>query len=119
MSKYGPKAQLSANVVNWAIYYKKKVGDKLAGKWKSEDTKWGMKEGMIELSPLNAAVPPEVAKLFEEKKAAISAGTFHPFSGPLKLQDASIKVPEGQLISDDELWGMKFYVEGVEGKIPG
>lgn len=118
MSKYGPKAQLSANTVNWSGYYKKKVGDVLAGTWKSEDTKWGMKDGMVELPPLNAAIPADVVKLFEEKKAAILAGTFHPFAGPVKLQDGSIKIPEGQIISDDDLWGMKFYVEGVEGQIP-
>jgi simple sugar transport system substrate-binding protein len=77
-----------------------------------------MKEGMIELSPVNASVPPEVVKLFEEKKAAIKDGKFHPFGGPVKLQDGSLKVPEGQTISDDDLWGMKFYVEGVSGTIP-
>jgi simple sugar transport system substrate-binding protein len=118
MSKYGPKAHLSANVVNWGVYYKEKVKEKLDGKWKPEDTKWGMKEGMIELSPLNAAVPPDVAQVFEQTKAAIREGKFHPFAGPVKLQDGSVKVPEGQVISDEDLWGMKFYVEGVEGKIP-
>lgn len=118
MAKYGPKSQLSANVVNWGVYYKKKVGDMLAKKWTSEDTKWGMKEDMIELAPLNAAVPPDVVKLFEDKKAAIREGKFHPFAGEVKLQDGSVKIPSGQIISDDDLWGMKFYVEGVEGKIP-
>jgi basic membrane protein A len=118
MSKYGPKAQLSANVVTWTGYYKKKVSDVLAGTWTSEDTKWGMKDGMVELPPLNAAVPGDVVKLFEEKKAAIMAGAFHPFAGPMKLQDGSIKIPEGQVISEDELWSMKFYVEGVEGQLP-
>jgi basic membrane protein A len=74
---------------------------------------------MIQMSPLNAAVPADVAKLFDETKAAIQQGKFHPFAGPVKLQDGSIKIAEGQAISDDDLWGMKFYVEGVEGKIPG
>jgi simple sugar transport system substrate-binding protein len=118
MSKYGPKSHLSANVVTWTGYYKKKIGDVLAGTWRSEDTKWGMKDGMVELPPLNAAVPADVTKLFEEKRAAIMAGTFHPFAGPVKLQDGSIKIPEGKVISDDELWGMKFYVDGVDGQLP-
>lgn len=118
MAKYGPHSQLSANVVNWSSYYRKKVSDVLAGTWKSEDTKWGMKDGMVELPPLNAAVPPDVAKLVTDTKAAIMAGTFHPFAGPVKLQDGTIKVPEGQVISEDELWSMKFYVEGVDGQLP-
>jgi simple sugar transport system substrate-binding protein len=118
MLNYGPKAQLSANVVNWAVYYKYKVKQMLEKKWKSEDTKWGMKEGMIQLSPLNAAVPADLAKQFEEKKSAIQAGTFQPFAGPVKDQSGAIKVPAGKNITEDEIWSMKWYVEGVEGQIP-
>jgi simple sugar transport system substrate-binding protein len=118
MLTYGPKAQLSANVVDWSVYYKYKIKQVLDHKWKSEDTKWGMKEGMIELSPLNASVPPELAKLFEDKKSAITAGTFQPFAGPVKAQSGAVKVPEGQSITEAEIWAMNWYVEGVEGQIP-
>jgi simple sugar transport system substrate-binding protein len=118
MLTYGPKAQLSANVVNWSVYYKHKIKQMLEKQWKSEDTKWGMQQDMIQLSPLNASVSPELAKLFEEKKSAITAGTFHPFVGPVKDSAGAMKVPAGQTISEDEIWAMNWYVEGVEGKIP-
>lgn len=118
MSSYGPKAQLTANTVNWGVYYVHKVGQALAGQWKAEDTKWGMKEGMIELPPLNAAVPADVAKQYNERKAEILAGRFFPFAGPIKDQAGAIKVPAGQNISDGELWSMKWYIEGVDGKLP-
>jgi basic membrane protein A and related proteins len=119
MTKYGPKAHLSANTVNWGVYYEHKVKQVLDGTWKSEDTKWGMPEGMIELAPLNPALPKDVVTLFEEKRAALGSGKFHPFAGPVTAQDGSVKVPAGQLISDDELWGMKWYLAGVQGKVPG
>jgi len=118
MTRFGPKAHLTANVVNWGVYYVHKVRQVLAGKWKPEDTKWGMKEGMIELPPLNPAVPPELAKLFNERQAEILAGRFHPFAGVVKDQSGAVKVPSGQVISENELWSMKWYVEGVEGKLP-
>jgi basic membrane protein A len=118
MSRYGPKAHLTANTVNWGVYYRMKVKQVLDGKWKAEDTKWGMKEGMIELPKLNPAVPPDVAKLFEAKKAEILAGQFHPFQGPVKDQQGHIKVAAGQTLSENELWSMKWYIEGVEGKLP-
>jgi simple sugar transport system substrate-binding protein len=119
MTKYGPKAHLSANTVNWGVYYEHKVQQVLSGTWKSEDTKWGMAEGVIELAPLNPAIGPELVALFEEKKAAIIAGKLHPFAGPLSDQEGVTKVPAGQVISDDQLWGMDFYVNGVTGKVPG
>ena len=118
MRKYGPKAELSANVVNWGVYYVKKVKEALNGTWKSEDTKWGMAEGMIEVTPLNSSVPPDVAKLFEAKKAEIKAGTFHPFSGPVTDQSGAVKVAAGQTIADTELWSLNWYVNGIEGKLP-
>ncbi|MDO9005046.1 MAG: BMP family ABC transporter substrate-binding protein [Aquabacterium sp.] len=118
MRAFGPKAHLTANTVNWGVYYVHKVRQALVGQWKAEDTKWGMKEGMIELPALNPVVPPDVAKLFNDKKAAILAGQFHPFRGPVKDQAGALKIAAGQTISDSELWGMKWYVEGVDGKLP-
>jgi simple sugar transport system substrate-binding protein len=119
MHSFGPKAQLTANTVNWGVYYVHKVGQALAGTWHAEDTKWGMKEGMIELPPLNPVVPADVAKSFAKAKAEILAGRLHPFAGPVKDQTGAIKVAAGQDITENELWSMKWYVEGVDGKLPG
>jgi simple sugar transport system substrate-binding protein len=118
MSKYGPKSQLTANTVDWGVYYKYKIKQVLENKWKSEDTKWGMKEGMIVLTPLNPVVPPDVAKLYEEKKKAILDGKLYTFGGPVKDNEGNIKVAAGSVISEKELWTLTWYVDGVEGKIP-
>jgi len=119
MSTFGPKAHLSANTVNWGVYYVHKVKQALAGQWKAEDTKWGMKEGMIELPAVNPVVPADVQALFNERKAQIVAGRFHPFGGVVKDQAGAIKVAAGQVITEAELWGMKWYADGVDGKLPG
>ncbi|WP_341676467.1 BMP family ABC transporter substrate-binding protein [Niveibacterium sp. SC-1] len=118
MSKYGPKAQLSANTVNWGVYYVAKVREQLEGKWKPEDTKWGMKEGMIELAPLNPAIPADVVKLVEEKKAAIVSGQFQPFTGPIKTNEGKLVVAAGKTLSEEELWTLKWFVDGVASKLP-
>ena len=83
-----------------------------------EDTKWGMKEGMIVLTPLNPAVPPDVAKLFEEKKKALLDGKLYTFGGPVKDNEGNIKVAAGGVISEKELWTLTWYVDGGEGKVP-
>lgn len=118
MTRFGPKAHLSGNVLNWGVYYVHKVRQMLDGKWKSEDTKWGMKEGIVQVVPPNAEVPKDVAALFEAKKAEIIAGKFHPFAGPIKDTTGAIKVPAGQVLAEDELWKMKWYADGVLGKQP-
>ncbi|MFT3814016.1 MAG: BMP family ABC transporter substrate-binding protein [Acidovorax sp.] len=118
MSRFGPAAHLSANVLNWGVYYVHKVRQKLAGQWKAEDTKWGMKEGIVQTAPLGPAVGKEAAAAFNARKAAILAGTFHPFGGPIKDQGGKLRVAAGQVLSEQELWTMKWYVEGIIGKQP-
>ncbi len=118
MTRFGPRAHLSGNTLNWGVYYVHKVREKLAGQWKAEDTKWGMKEGIVQVVAPNAEVPREVAALFEQKKAEILAGRFHPFSGPLKDAAGTLRVPAGKTLPEDELWKMTWYAEGVLGKQP-
>jgi len=118
MTRFGPKAHLSGNTLNWGVYYVHKVRERLEGKWKAEDTKWGMKEGIVQVVPPNAQVPKDVAALFEQKKAEILAGTFHPFSGPIKDAGGTLRVAAGKTLGEDELWTMKWYADGVLGKQP-
>lgn len=118
MSRFGPRAHLSGNTLNWGVYYVHKVREMLEGRWKSEDTKWGMKEGIVQVVAPNAQVPKDLAALFEQKKADIVAGRFHPFSGPIKDSSGTLRVAEGKVLPESELWTMKWYAEGVLGKQP-
>ncbi|MGV7211143.1 BMP family ABC transporter substrate-binding protein [Oxalobacteraceae bacterium A2-2] len=118
MSKFAPKAHLTAATNNWGGYYIDTAKAVIAGTWKSADTRGGLKEGMVKMSPLNPVVPADAAKIFEEKKAAIAAGKFHPFTGPIKDQSGAVKYPAGTVVPLKDLLGMNFYVQGVEGTIP-
>jgi len=118
MSRFGPTAHLSANVLNWGVYYVHKVRQKLAGQWKSEDTKWGMKEGIVQLAALGPSVSKEAAAAFDERKASILAGKLHPFAGPIVDQGGKPRVAAGQVVPESELWTMKWYVDGISGKQP-
>jgi simple sugar transport system substrate-binding protein len=85
---------------------------------KSEETHWGIKEGMVVLRPLNASVPPDVAKLFEQRKAEIVEGKLIPFAGPLKDNSGAVKVASGAALPMKDLMAINWYVEGVDGSIP-
>lgn len=118
MSRFGPRAHLSGNTLNWGVYYVHKVREVLDGKWRSEDTKWGMKEGIVQVVTPNRENSAEAIKRFEAVKADILAGRFHPFTGPITDVQGKIRVPAGKTISEDELWQMKWYVAGITGKQP-
>ena len=118
MSKFAPKAHLSASTLNWSDFYIETAKAVIAGTWKSGEVRGGLKENMIKLSPLNPAVPAAVAKLFEDKKAAIASGKFDPFQGPIKDQSGATVVAAGAAVPLKDLLSMNFYVQGVEGSIP-
>ena len=73
---------------------------------------------MIELSPLNKKIPADVVALVGKTTQSIADGSFHPFSGPIKKQDGSMAVEAGKTLTDNDLLGMTYYVEGVLGSIP-
>ncbi len=118
MSKYGPKTQLTATTHHWGNFYVKMAQEVIAGTWKPTNVWGGIKEGMISLAPINAAVPQEVKAQVAKIEKDIAAGKFHPFAGPVKDQDGNVRVPAGKRMSDDEMQKMDFYVEGVQGKLP-
>ncbi|WP_210186233.1 BMP family ABC transporter substrate-binding protein [Hyphomicrobium sp. CS1GBMeth3] len=118
MAAFGPKAQLTAIIDDWNYYYIARVKAVMDGTWTSEDTWDGIKEKMVEMAPYGKAVPEDVVKLAIETADAIAAGTKHPFAGPLKKQDGTDWLKEGETASDKDLSSMNFYVEGVEGNLP-
>src|SRR6266581_7601931 len=86
MSKFGPKAQLTAIINNWAPYYVKQIKAAVDGKWKPEDTWDGLKEKMVVMAPYTN-MPADVKKMAMDAEAAIIGGTLHPFKCPVVGQD--------------------------------
>jgi len=118
MSKYAPKAQLSATIHEWGNFYTQVAKSVLAGNWKKTSIWGGYKEGMIRTAPLNAIVPKEVKEEVAKLEDSLKKGTFHPFSGPVVDQSGKERVAKGQTISDQDLSQMNYYVQGVESQLP-
>ncbi|MCS0632458.1 BMP family ABC transporter substrate-binding protein [Telluria mixta] len=118
MARFAPKAHLTATTNSWGDFYTRTAQSVIAGTWKSAEVHGGLMEGMVKMSPLNAVIPADTAKLFETKKAAIIGGKLKPFQGPLKDQSGAVKVAAGSEMSLADLKGMNWYVQGVEGTIP-
>ncbi len=118
MSKYGPKAHLTATTHHWGDYYVKTVREALAGTWKPSSVWGGYREGMIRLAPLNKAIPAALQSRIRDMEKQMTAGTLHAFAGPVVDQAGKTVVPAGQNMSDDQLNKMNYYLEGVISKIP-
>lgn len=119
MSTYGPNAQLTANTENWADYYIDEVRKVMEGTWTGgRRTANGLEENMVVLTPLNKSVPPDVARLFGEKKRAIIEGKLIPFAGPLKDNAGEMKLGSEAALTHEQLMALNWYVDGVDGSVP-
>src|SRR5262245_38387660 len=119
MIKFGPKAQLTAIVNNWAPYYVERVQAVLDNKWTSGDVWGGLKSTLVQMAPYTN-VPDDVKKLATDTQAAITNGTLHPFKCPVVAQDGStVECKGGTHLDDGQILSMAFYVKGIDDKIPG
>lgn len=119
MKAYGPKAHLASAVINWAPYYIKATRDALDGKWATGKAWWGVKEGAIDIVSLADDVPAEAKAKVEQVKAGLKDGSFSIWKGPL-VDNTGKEVLAKDAVADDAfLGGIKFFVKGVEGKVPG
>lgn len=119
MSQFGARAHLAASVINWGVYYQQRVALAMAGQWQSGTTWWGLKEQMIDLSHLHANLTAEIKTLLAQRKASIIDNSAPIWRGPLNDNQGVQRLAAGQLADDAFLHAMKFYVEGVEGQVPG
>ncbi len=117
MIKAGPETQLTAIVDTWGAYYIKRTQALLDGTWKSEQIWDGLKDGILTMAPYTN-MPDDVKALAQETEAKIKSGELHPFTGPIKKQDGSDWLKDGEKAEDGALLGMNFYIAGVDDKLP-
>jgi basic membrane protein A and related proteins len=119
MQAYAPKAHLGSAVINWAPYYSKAVKDALDGTWSTGSSWWGVKEGAIDMVSVADDVPADIKAKVDEIRAGLKDGSFSVWTGPIVDNTGKEQVAAGATADDGFLGGIKFYVKGVEGQVPG
>lgn len=120
MIPFAKNATITSAVWNWAPILIEQVSAALDGTWKAQELLYGLKDGVVDATPLNAAVAPEGAQAkVDEAKAKILSGELKVFGGPIKDQSGAVKVPEGAVLTDEDTYteAMNWFVEGVVGTI--
>jgi len=115
--RFGPNAQLTSIIDDWGPYYIDRVGAVMDGTWQQQDTWYGLAEGNVVMAEYTN-MPEEVAEQARETEAAIASGELEPFTGPIKRQDGTVWLAPGEEATEEELLGLNFYIEGVDGSLP-
>ena len=117
MSKFAPRAHLTAPVWNWTVIYEYIVDQVRDETWTSQDIWWGIETGAVDIAPMSDMVPVKVREKIKVKRQDLIKGQLFVFEGPIKDQSGTIRVAVDERATDRELLGMKWFVKGVVGKI--
>ncbi|WP_285905929.1 BMP family ABC transporter substrate-binding protein [Pseudodesulfovibrio pelocollis] len=116
MSSFAPRAHLTSAMWNWAPMYVKTVEQVRDGSWQGDQALWwSMQDGVVDIAPMGPMVPEDVKAQVLAKRDELMSGVDTVFAGPIKNQQGEIAVPEGTSMTDGEMLGMTWFVEGVVG----
>ena len=120
VSDQAPDAVATSMVYKWEAYLIPTISAIIAGTWEPGEWGWweGIDTGLFDVDPIASWVPAAAVADVDAARAAMVAGTLDPFQGPLHRQDGTLEVAEGEVLSDDGLWGMTYFVQGAIGTMP-
>jgi basic membrane lipoprotein Med (substrate-binding protein (PBP1-ABC) superfamily) len=113
LTEFAPKAVQCSSVWVWDQYLVPTLEKIAAGTW--EPSPYGAFFGIgqgIDITCCGDQVSEEnKAKIMAERQAIIDGKQI--YAGPLSDRDGNVKVPEGEVLSDADLWQMDWFVKGV------
>ncbi len=117
MRRYAPKAQLAAVTHHWGGYYTALAEAVIAGRWTPQPVWGGLKDGLVQVSALNPALPAPVKAGLAQRQQALVEGKLQPFAAPLVDNTGRTRLARGAL-DDAAIAGMDWLVQGVTGTLP-
>ncbi len=117
MRAFAPDAQLAAVTHHWGGYYTQVAQSVIAGRWQPKPVWAGMKDGLVQLSAIDPALPKELRAQLEARRKAVVAGKLQPFSGRL-LDSVGRERQAGGTMDDTTIATMNWLAAGVVGTLP-
>lgn len=115
MEKDAPGATLTSVIWNWGKYYTESTKKVIDGTWTAENYFGGMKEGLVDIAPLNEdlVAPGTQEKVDEARKRIVEEG-FNVFDGVLETNDGKTVGEEGKTLDDATITGgINWYYKNI------
>ena len=116
---FAPDQWLTGTVYHWGPYELTRVKAAMDGSWTSGSYYGSLKDGFVDIAPFGTSVDSATQTKISDKKAALTAGTFYEFAGPLNDQSGKVKVPSGTKLTLEQILSMDWFVQGVIGSPKG
>jgi len=118
MAQFVGDTVLTSPVWNWGKYYTATVQSVLDGTWVSHQYWGGLADDVVKLADFSPLVPADLISFVESEKAKLVSGDWDVFCGPISDQTGTVIVADGECMSDGDMLGMAWFVDGVVGTIP-
>lgn len=86
------------------------------GTWTPQFIRCSIGEGCMALAPFGPQVPDDVKTQVNQLVADLNAGKLVVFQGPIVDQDGTVRVAEGETLTDDQMGNVDWFVKGVIGQ---
>ncbi|MCB5250502.1 MAG: BMP family ABC transporter substrate-binding protein [Candidatus Cloacimonetes bacterium] len=113
MSNYAPNTHITAPVWNWAVLYDEVIKQVYNKTWQSEAVDWGLKSGLVGLSPFNEFVTDDIKQYIERRKQELQVGVINVFEGPITDNKGKLRLKAMEVIDKDDLLHMDWFVDNV------
>ena len=121
MRSVAPDAQILAVTHQWGDYYTRRAREVLAGTWTSGNVWGGVKEGMVRVGDFGPKVPAAVQQEVLARQKDMASGKLQPFAAgkaAVLNNTGAVVIAAGSTLSDAQILGMNFLVQGVQGSLP-
>lgn len=118
MTDAAPNAHLTAPIWHWSAVYTASVDAVIKGEWTGENLFFGLKEGLVDISPLTKNVAEGTQEAIDAALATITSGEWDVFNGPLTDNQGNV-VNEGNPLADGDITSgimTNLLLQGVEVK---
>lgn len=85
------------------------------GSWEPIFLRCGVADGCMAIAPFGPKVPQDVQDSVNTLIDELNAETLVVFKGPIVDQDGTVRVPEGEVLSDQDMGNVDWFVKGVAG----
>lgn len=115
MEKDAPGATLTSVIWNWGKYYTESTKKVIDGTWTAENYFGGMKEGLVDIAPLNEdLVAPGTQEKVDEARKRIVEDGFNVFDGVLETNDGKTVGEDGKTLDDATITGgINWYYKNI------
>jgi basic membrane protein A len=114
MSREAPEAVITSVIWNWGKYYTYLAQSVIDGSFAALPYFGGLREGIVDITPLAAFAAPETAALIAAARERMERGAFNVFDGPLETNDGRIVGAEGATLPDSVISaGIDWYYRNV------